>query len=63
LSFPTLGPGEKWEVSLGVERDIKVLRRQRHARRRRGVVAKEVITDFTVEIELVQGRARHSRGV
>jgi hypothetical protein len=53
LYFPTLGPGEKGEISLGVERDIKILRRERHARRRRGVVSKEVITDFTVEIELV----------
>jgi hypothetical protein len=53
LSFPTLGPGEKGEISLGVERDIKVLRRQTSVRRRRGVVSKDVITDFTVEIELV----------
>ncbi len=53
LYFPTLGPGEKGEISLGVDRDIKVLRRQSSVRRRRGVVSKEVITDFTVEIELI----------
>jgi hypothetical protein len=53
LDFPTLGPGERGALSLGAERDIKVLRREKSARRRRGVVSKEVITDFTVEIELI----------
>ncbi len=58
LFFPTLGPGEKGSLSLGAERDIKVLRREKSARRRRGVVAKEVITDFTVEIELISFKDR-----
>jgi hypothetical protein len=53
LFFATLGPGEKGELSLGAERDIKVLRRENNRRRRRGVVAKEVITDFSIEIELI----------
>ena len=52
LDFTTLGPGERGSVSLGAERDIKILRRQNGRRRRRGVVAKEVITDYTVEIEV-----------
>jgi hypothetical protein len=52
LLLQTLGPGEKGTVSLGAEKDIKVLRREHRMRRRRGVVSKEIITDYAVEIEL-----------
>jgi hypothetical protein len=56
LDFRTLAPGEKGTVSLGAERDIKVVRRRNSLRRRRGVVAREVITDYTVDIEFASFR-------
>jgi hypothetical protein len=53
LLTPTLGPGEAGFVSLGAEKDIKVLRRENAGRRHKGMVSREKITDYTVEIELI----------
>jgi hypothetical protein len=53
LPFATLGLGEKGELSLGVDKDIKVLRRENTKRRRKGVIGRDKITDVEVEIELI----------
>ncbi|MBN2535178.1 MAG: mucoidy inhibitor MuiA family protein [Spirochaetales bacterium] len=53
INFPTLGINEGTFISLGVERDIKVLRKEKIVRKTGGVVKKGVTVCYTVEIELI----------
>lgn len=53
INFPTLGINEGTSISLGVERDIKVLRKEKVFRKTGGVVKKGVTVRYSVEIELV----------
>jgi hypothetical protein len=53
INFPTLGINEGTSISLGVEQDIKVLRKEKKFRKTSGVVKKGVTVDYSIEIELV----------
>ncbi|MBN1697598.1 MAG: mucoidy inhibitor MuiA family protein [Spirochaetales bacterium] len=53
IMFPTLGMNEGTSISLGVERDIKVLRKETSERKTGGFVKKGMAVDFSVEIELI----------
>jgi hypothetical protein len=53
IMFPTLGMKQGSSVSLGVDRDIKVLRKETSERKTGGIVKKGIAVTFTVEIELL----------
>jgi hypothetical protein len=52
IMFPTVGMNEKSSLSLGIDRDIKVIRREKSERKTGGFVKKELATECSVEIEL-----------
>jgi hypothetical protein len=53
IVFPTLGMNEGTSISLGIERDIKVIRKETSERKTGGIVKKGIAVTFTIEIELV----------
>lgn len=53
ILLPTLGHNQSTEISLGIDRDIKVLRKERSERRNSGkFIGTDIVTDYTIEIEL-----------
>jgi hypothetical protein len=53
IILPTLGDNETTFVSLGIERDIKIVRRENSKRRTQGlIIGKDMVNDFDVEIEI-----------
>ncbi len=53
IMLPTLGNNQSAQISLGIERDIKVLRKERSKRRNSGkLIGNDIVTDYTIEIEL-----------
>ena len=53
IILPSLGNKQSTEISLGIERDIKVVRRENSKRRTKGImIGKDIVTDFEIEIEL-----------
>jgi hypothetical protein len=52
IMFPTLGLNEEASVSLGIERDIKIVRREETKRKTGGFMKKEIVSECTVSIEL-----------
>ncbi|MBN1523760.1 MAG: mucoidy inhibitor MuiA family protein [Spirochaetales bacterium] len=53
MRFATLGLGENGQVSLGIDRDIKVIRRENRFRRRKKLMSKDAVNEYTIEIELI----------
>lgn len=53
ITLSSLALNQSASLSLGIERDIKVLRRERSERRvSGGFIGSDIITDYTIEIEL-----------
>ncbi|MBN1411911.1 MAG: mucoidy inhibitor MuiA family protein [Spirochaetales bacterium] len=61
IIFPTIASNQSSYLSLGLERDIKVIRREEAKRRTGGFVKKEIVTDFRVEIEIVSYKEKPVR--
>jgi hypothetical protein len=53
IIFPTVGRNEQTSLSLGIDRDIKIVRREKAERKTGGFVRKEIVTEYRIEIELV----------
>jgi hypothetical protein len=53
INFPTLGINKGTFISLGIERDIKVVRKEKSERKTGGIVKKGVTARYTIEIELI----------
>jgi uncharacterized protein (TIGR02231 family) len=53
INFPTLGINKGTFISLGTERDIKVIRKEKSERKTGGIVKKGVTVRYTIEIELM----------
>lgn len=53
IIFPTLGQNEGTSICLGIDKDIKVIRRENKNRETKGLVGKDIITKVDVEIELI----------
>ncbi len=58
IHLPTLGSDQEAAVSLGVDKDVKVLRKENSKARTKGLAGKDMITDFTVSIEIVSFKDR-----
>lgn len=53
IILPTLALNQSTDISLGIDRDIKVLRKEKSERRTSGMfIGTDVVTDYTIEIEL-----------
>ncbi|HOV14536.1 MAG TPA: DUF4139 domain-containing protein, partial [Spirochaetota bacterium] len=53
IILPTLASNYSTQISLGIDRDIKVIRKEQSERRTSGMfLGSDVITDYTIEIEL-----------
>ncbi len=52
IRLPTLGSNAAFDVSLGVDEDVKLVRREDSKTATKGIAAKETVTDFEVVIEL-----------
>jgi hypothetical protein len=53
IMFPTLGPNERTSISLGIDRDIKIIRKEDTKRKTGGVLKKEIVSEIAIAIELV----------
>lgn len=53
IIFPTLGQNEGTSISLGIDKDIKVIRKENKKRETKGIVGKGIVTTFDIEIELI----------
>ena len=53
IILPTLAGNQSTDISLGIDRDIKVMRKEKTERRTSGMfIVTDVVTDYTIEIEL-----------
>lgn len=53
IIFPTLGHNEGTSISLGIDKDIKVIRKENKKRVTKGIIGKGIISTFDIEIELI----------
>ncbi len=53
ITFPTLGQNERTSISLGIDKDIKVIRKENKKRETKGIVGKDIVTAVDIEIELI----------
>ncbi len=53
IIFPTLGQNEGTSISLGIDKDIKVIRKENKKRETKGIVGKGIVSTFDIEIELI----------
>ena len=53
IMLPTLATNQYTSISLGIERDVKILRKEKSERRTTGMfIGSDIITDYNIEIEL-----------
>ena len=53
IIFPTLGQNQGTSICLGIDKDIKVIRKENKNRETKGLVGKDIVTKVDVEIELI----------
>jgi uncharacterized protein (TIGR02231 family) len=61
IILPTLALNQGSNISLGIDQDIKVIRKENSKRRTTGIVGKDIVTDFETEIEIKNNKSEPVR--